>query len=126
PGRTVTLSKGMVGNNAWDANPLDAGKIQPGYSTDDMNVYIPDAKLPGISGVIPLPGVVGGASYTYVLGNGDYQLDSLSLASGQSVLITGKARLYVKGNTTITSDGFIKITSGATIEYYSGGNINMA
>jgi len=82
--------------------------------------------MPPMSGVIPASGTVNGTNYTYVLGNGDYQLDSLSLASGQSVLITGNARLFVKGDTTVTSDAFVRIAPGATIEYYSGGNINMA
>ncbi len=126
PGGTVILNKGTVGSSAWDANPANAGMIQPGYSTDDMNVYIPDAKLPVISGVIPASGTVGGINYTYVLGNGDYQLNSLSLAAGQSVIITGNARLYVKGDTSITSDAFIEVAAGASVEYYSGGNINMA
>jgi hypothetical protein len=129
PGRTITLGpNGGVGSIAWLSNPSTAGTIEPGRLRDDMNVTFRDAQLPQAFGPImaPVAGVVAGTNYTYVLGNGDYRLPVLNLGSGQRVLVTGHARLYVMGNINLTSDAHILIGSGASLKLYAGGSASIS
>ena len=127
PGGDVALSGGSVGSTLFNANPLNDGKIEGGHYADDVNVYIPDATLPtGFSGLPPQQNViVNGVSYSYVLGNGDYFLNSLNL-SGGGVLVQGKARVHVAGQTSLSSTAHILLAPGATVEYYAGGDINVS
>lgn len=138
PGGTLAIGgSGVLGSSVWDSNGSNKGKAQPGYTTDDLNVYIPDNKLPaGFSGVPPLAnqtlvGVlfngVGAASttYTYVLGDGDYTMDSISLSSHDVILVTGKARLYVKGSTSLGGQSVIKLADGASMEMYAAGSVSL-
>src|SRR4051812_4506639 len=83
PGGSVVVGNGAVGSEPW-VDGSNKGKIQPGYVTDDMNVYIPDAKMPDawspLIPAIPLGGVpVGTTTYKYVLPDGDYVVDSINL-----------------------------------------------
>lgn len=125
PGGTIDLGTGSIGDSLWNINPLNAGQIQPGHSTSDANIYIPDAVLPTDfgPGVMPTSGNVGGTNYTYVLSSGDYQVPYVTLGSGQTVYITGKVRILVDGDTKLSSSGQIVVAPGASIEYYSRGNM---
>ncbi len=138
PGGSITVgAAGVLGSSAWDNNPANKGKIQPGYTTDDLNVYIPDNKLPiPFSGVPPLANqtltgiTVGGVTlgvttYTYVISSGDYVMDSVNLSSKDTILVTGKARLYVKGTTSLAGQAAIQIANGASLEMYAGGNVSL-
>ena len=127
PGGDVALSAGSVGSILFNASPLNDGKIEGGHYADDVNVYIPDPTLPtGFSGVPPLVNqTVGGVTYNYVLDNGDYYLPSLNL-SGGGVLVRGKARLHVGGQTSLSSTAHILLAANASIEYYASGDINVS
>lgn len=121
PGGNVKLGQnGAVGSKAWHA----AGKkgIEPGWSKDDMNVYFPDVKRPW-TGVVfpPLPGIVGGTNYKYVLAAGTYQMDDLELSGDDIVLVTGPATLLVTDEIDITGNAAIKIASGASLNLYMEG-----
>jgi len=128
PGGTATLGSGSIGSTLWNSNPLNGGKIEPGYSANDANVYIPDAVLPSPFGpaVMPASGTVGGTNYTYVLSSGDYQVPMVSLGNGQTVYVSGKVRILVDGDTSVSGSGQIVIAPGASIEYYSRGNVNVS
>jgi Putative Ice-binding-like adhesive domain len=127
PGGTVTVGNGSVGSQPWVDDAADKGKIQPGYVTDDMNVYIPDAKMPdgfvyGMSPLLnPLGTIIGGVTYKYVLTDGDWQVDAINMSSSEKILISGKARLYVKGNINMSGQSLIQIASGASLEMYLAG-----
>jgi hypothetical protein len=129
PGGTVVVNNGTVGDTAWDNNGSNKGKIEPGYSTDDMNIYISDVRLPPTLAVALPPGqllnALGAVTALYVLGNGDYSLDSINMSSSDKILVTGKARLYVRGNTSMTGQSQIEIATGASLEFYSGGTANL-
>lgn len=137
PGGTVSVGNGIIGDSAFVNDSSNKGKIEAAHATDDLNVYIPDNKLPdGFSPVTPatthtvlgvtLPGVLfGGVTYAYVLGDGDWVLDSISLSSSDKILVSGKARLYVKGATSISGQAAIQVATGASIEFYSAGNISL-
>lgn len=116
PGGTVRLGpNGAVGGAAWQ-NGGNRG-IQPGYSTDDMNVEFPDVVLPaGSAGwVPPLPGIVDGIVYQYIFNiPGDYLVGTIS---GKILVSTNNVRLRVnsgwsfsgQNGMTITTNGGIKI-----------------
>ncbi|MEW6155978.1 MAG: hypothetical protein AB1813_01005 [Verrucomicrobiota bacterium] len=121
PGGTVKIGpNGSVGSKAWH----DAGNkgIEPGWSSDDMNVQFPDVQPPFSGGAFtPASGNVGGTNYTYVLGTGNYQLSSLSLSGQNKVLINGNAVLYVTGNVSMSGSSKITIAPGASLNLYVGG-----
>ena len=127
PGGDVSLSAGSVGSILFNASPINDGKIEGGHYADDVNVYIPDPTLPqGFSGTPPAGNqIINGTNYTYVLGNGDYYLSSLNLSSG-GVYVSGKARIHVNGQTSLSSTAHIMLAPGASLEYYASGDINVS
>jgi hypothetical protein len=125
PGGTNSVnSNGAVGDLAWHAagNP----GIQPGYSTDDMNVDFPDRLAPFTVGLPPMGDTVDGTNYLYVLSgmNAEYSMGSLSLSgngSGNSLLVRGDVTLYVAGNVSISGSAGIVIEEGARLRLYVAG-----
>jgi hypothetical protein len=65
-------------------------------------------------------------NYTYVLTAGDYQVPYVTLGSGQTVYVSGTVRILVDGDTSVTGNGQIVVAPGASIEYYSRGNVNIS
>jgi len=115
-------NNGNVGTTAWNNDPAHDGQVEGGHSTDDVNVYIPDAVLPtdfGTAGLTtPGPGIVNLTVYDYLLTNsGDYRL-TLPMPNSSKVLVTGKVRFYTTQPVTITS-GFVLIGTNSSIEWYS-------
>lgn len=121
PGGTVTTSGGgTVGDLTWSANNTG---IQPGYTADDANVAFTNAALPSsFSPITPSSGTVGGTNYNYVLGNGDYNLATLSISKG-GVIVTGNARLYTQGDIKMTGSSFIYLAPGGSLQLYAGGSV---
>ena len=121
PGGTVKIGpNGAVGSKAWHSGGNKG--IQPGWSSDDMNVQFPDVIAPFSGGAqIPASGTVNGTNYTYVLGNGNYQLSSLGLTGKEEVIVTGNAVLLVTGNVSMAGQAQILIASNASLNLYVGG-----
>ena len=119
PGGTVNIGKnGSVGSKAW----VDSGNkgIEPGWSTDDMNVDFPDVQVP-FSGGWNVPPTAGG----YVagaLGSGNYVMNTLNLNSSQKLLVTNDVVLYVKGTLSILGNASIEISPGSSLSLYVGGS----
>ena len=96
-----------------------------------MNVYIPDAKLPDDfkspqSPILAFGGtIVLGVTYLYVLGDGDWWVDSINMSSSSKILVNGKARLYVKNGINMTGQSQIVLATDATLELYVGGNCSI-
>lgn len=121
PGGTVRIGpNGSVGSKPWH-NANQKG-IEPGWISDDMNVSFPDVKPPFAGGAFtPVAGSVGGVSYNYLVGNGNYQLTSLSLSGNNKMLVTGHAVLYVTGDVSLTGLSRIEIAPGASLKLYVAG-----
>ena len=119
PGGTVKIgSNGSVGSKAW----VDGGNkgIEPGWSTDDMNVEFPDVEVPFSAGWSVLP-VAGG--YTVgALGSGNYEMHSLIMGGTSKMVITNDVVLYVKGGIHISGGACIEILPGASLQLYMGGS----
>jgi hypothetical protein len=128
PGGSVSVSSGGgVGDILWNTNPLNGGKIQPGYFANDVNVLIPDVTVPSpFASQMPTSGVYNGTNYDYIVSAGDYHVPSVSL-SGGAIAVTGKVRIWVDGSTSITgNNGLIYLAPGASIEWYSGGDFSVS
>ncbi|MCL4179883.1 MAG: hypothetical protein KJ072_19320 [Verrucomicrobia bacterium] len=113
PGGSVAIGpNGVVGSKAW----VEAGNrgIQPGYSTDDMNVHFNDVVAPTTS-MTPVGGRVDGVRYDYVLGTGNYNLSQLK---NKNVMVTGNAVLHVTDSLQFTGNTGIIINPGGRLELY--------
>ncbi|HEY6169664.1 MAG TPA: hypothetical protein VI454_16615 [Verrucomicrobiae bacterium] len=131
PGGSVLIgSSGAVGTIAW----IGAGNygIQSGRYKDDMNVSFSSVDAPYSTATAP-PGPVNlsgtnwgaGTNYTYVVGDGDWLLTSISLAGNQTILVNGKARLYVTGDFSMSGQSTLVIAPGASLKTYFGGNATL-
>ena len=113
PGGTVSLGpNGAVGNAAWQASRTG---IQPGYSTDDMNVEFPDAVVPAgsLGWLPPLPGS-GGYQYNFNI-PGNYKVDNIN---GDILVSAPNVRLLVTGGWTFTGQKGMTITNNGSIKIY--------
>lgn len=120
PGGSISIGpNGQVGSKQWFADNKKG--VEPGWSTDDMNVDFPDVKNVPTGGVPPGSSTVGGTNYAYVLGGATYQMNSLSLSGNNAMLITGNAVLYVVGDVDISGNGGVIIAPGASLTLYVGG-----
>jgi len=127
PSGTVSLGpNGCAGSKLFVSNPVNGGKIEPGYRREDMNLAFAPAKLPVPFGPAMTPGAgnVGGTNYNYVLGDGDYQIQSINLGSGEKILVNGKARIHVVGSTSVFGSGTVIISRGTSLEWYAGDTVN--
>ncbi len=122
PGGTVLVgANGVVGDLAYAGNKADLGTIEAGHTRNDLNATISDVGVPFTGGYMtPSSGNLGGTNYTYLLGQGDYQSSALNVGNG-TMLVTGKARLYVKGTFTVGSTAEIVLAPGASLEVFVDG-----
>jgi hypothetical protein len=125
PGGSVAVgANGAVGSRAWQ-NAGNRG-LQPGWVTSDMNVSFPDVTAPFTSGSTPTSGTVDGTNYTYVFGNGNYLMSSLSLSGQSKVCVNGNAVVYVTGDVSLAGKSIIYICTNATLNLYVGGAASLA
>src|SRR5262245_24283288 len=79
PGGSVSVGpNGAVGSKAW--NTAGNHGVEPGWVKDDMNVAFPDITVPFTSGFTPMSGSLGGTTYTYLLGTGNYIMSNLNMS----------------------------------------------
>jgi hypothetical protein len=127
PGGDIGLKNGSVGSKAWHAGGNTG--IQPGWSSDDMNVQFPDVKHPYAgTGVIPLsvPStggyVVDGVTYDYMLVSGSYQMTSGLNLKNKKMIVTGNATLLVEGGSfEMSGNGALVIGTNASLNLYMNG-----
>jgi hypothetical protein len=116
PNGTVQIGPmGGVGSKTWHLGGNNG--LEPGWWLNDMNINFPSVQAPFDSAPPPAPGLVDGVNYNYVLGNGNYQVPTLS----GKVLVTGEAVLYVPGDVTFKSGDVLQIAPGATLHLYVAG-----
>jgi hypothetical protein len=90
---------GMVGDVAWQSNDGNKGKIQPGWSTDDMNMEFPSVRIPPVSWLPPTgqkwnDPVTGEEYATYLKGSNDPDRPTDIRWEGGDV----KGKVYVEGH----------------------------
>ena len=118
-GTAAVGSKGKVGSKAWVARSDTAGKIEPGHFSTPYVADFPPNVVPFLGGLAPLQDVIiSGTKYKYVFGNGDYQMGKLTLNSSDQAIVTGKARLLVTSQFSLTASSSLEIAPGGSIEIY--------
>jgi len=132
PGATVIVSSnGKVGSTAFNLNPANGGRIEPGHFRDDFRAVLPNPTLPTNFGPVSFVGAgtyppIGGTNYKYaILTDGDYRMSSISIGSGEKMIINAKARLLVMGSTTVHSTGYVLLAPDASIEWYALGRVDI-
>lgn len=143
PGGSISIGpNGAVGDADWQGSHTG---IQPGWSSDDMNVSFADVEEPFTGGYsTPSKQLINGEWIDYVIDHdGDWQLstlnkpllvktniqavllvtDSINLSGNDYILIQKGAslKLYMKGPTaSIKGNGVINLGGNATNFYYFG------
>ena len=119
----VNIGSGAVGDLAWNAN--NSG-IQQGHQSDDANLEFDDVQppFPYGSGLTPVSGIgLDGLPATFVLDSENYQLGSVNLSGGKTMVVTGtNTTLYVNGNFSTSGGGGVIIAPGASLKLYIAGS----
>jgi hypothetical protein len=89
---------GMIGDIAFQDDSANRGKIQSGWSTDDMNIEFPSVVVPAVSWMPP-------ASVKYTNNTGDVY------------------DLYLRGNSSPTNPTYIKLSGDFTANTYVEGHV---
>ena len=109
PGGTAS-----VGNNGYVGPlPQSGSGIQPGYSSDDMNVNFSDPVLPTPPGGLWFP-VVGNV----ITNSGYYSVLSIS---GNLTINASNVVLYVIGNISLSGNNVVNVGTNASATIYVGG-----
>jgi hypothetical protein len=111
---------GSVGDLTW----VSGGNygIQPGWLRQDLHGLYPTPRPPSGPALTPSGGIVAGEAYTYVLNDGFWKLDSLSLNSTNKMLIVGDTTLWVPGDISLWGQALIRFHSAdARLKLYVGG-----
>jgi len=120
PGGAIDIGpSGAVGTYDWVSGG-STGIESMDFVSSDMNMELNDVLPP----VLEMPSIPPGGSvtsptggttnYTYVLGDGDYQLSSFS----GTVRVTGQAVLYVTDSVSFRGQDFIYIDENASLKLY--------
>ena len=100
---------GKVGDATWQAGTT-AG-IQPGMSSDDMNIEFPDVVLPtGSDGWLPL--------VSNPLPSGDYRVPSGTVNSSIIIAEGAQVRLRIDGGLNLTGTDGLTISSNSNLKLY--------
>jgi hypothetical protein len=127
PGGSVSVAGGSIGDAAWVAAQTG---VQTGHFESDANVQFDDVPAPFTlaSGLTPIPGLVGGTNYGFVV-NGtlqqNFNLPSATIDSDHPMIITGNATLYISGDLVVRDGGFIYLDLGASVKLYVGGSVDI-
>lgn len=127
PNGSYTIGpNGTVGDLAWPSG----GGMQPGHYKNDFNLDFPDVLPPYAIALPPASGQVGGTNYAWVLDNGNYLYGDSAGAkfkTGDKILVTGRARVYVTGDFNMAGGSSIVIAPGASLQLYvAGANTTIA
>jgi Tfp pilus assembly protein PilX len=127
PGGSVTINNGSVGDIAWNSDPANSGKIEPGYSSTDVNLSLEDVAIPFTNGFSALASGTNsykGTNYNYRLNSGNYQVGTFQMNASETMVVASNATLYVTGDFTINGQASIYVAPGGNLKLYLGGNDN--
>jgi hypothetical protein len=127
PGGSVSVAGGTIGDAAWVTSQSGA---QAGHVENDANVQFDDVLPPFTlaSGLTPLPGLVGGTNYGYVVDGllqQNFNLPSATIDSANPMIVTGNATLYIAGDLVVSGGGFIYLDLGASLKLYVSGSADI-
>jgi hypothetical protein len=111
--------QGSVGDLGWVLGGHTG--LQPGHYKNDFNMDFPEVLPPYQTAISPAGGTFNGTNYTWVLGNNDYLSDRADFKTGDSILVTGRATVYVTGDFNMQGKSSLIIAPGASLQLYVGG-----
>jgi hypothetical protein len=125
-------NNGTVGDQAFQSDPANAGKVQSGFYASDLNQSISDAVPPAgwslFTTLTSNPQTINGVAYDYVLSSGNYQLASGQTLQGK-ILVQGDATLYVPldGRIQFGNGEFISLdpSLNATFKIYNASTMDV-
>ncbi len=121
PAGSATLgANGAVGDVVWQTSGQHG--IQPGWSSDDMNLQFSAVTPPVGAFFTPKGGTVDGTKYDYILDFSGYWLIS-GLANNQSLIVCSnvQAVLLVAGDIKLTGNSCLAIQTGGALKLYMQG-----
>jgi hypothetical protein len=88
---------------------------------------IPDVTLPSpwFPQPPPLPGIIGGISYSYVLTPGDHTFTTAVNFSSGGVYVQGKVRIWFKSDFKMSGTAKVVLAPGATVDIYIAGEMDL-
>jgi hypothetical protein len=123
PRGTISIgSNGSVGDKKWVLEDRKTG-IQPGYSSDDMNVEFPDVVLPPGTPTIVYSGSYsqGNTNYNYVLkGSATEQTFFKTSSLNGKVYVSGNVQLWITDSFNMSGGDLIYLAPGANLKLYVG------
>jgi hypothetical protein len=120
-------SVGMIGDQAWQNDPANKGKIQPGWATTNALIYFPNAVVPNTTWIAT-------TRLPFTDTNGmmwDYYLNGTGTTNNYYIIPGGdfKGRIYVEGNVRVlvqypskialSGADRIQLAPNATLELYA-------
>ena len=125
----VLQTQGVVGDIPYDSNAAHLGSIESGHYRNTLTTTIAEVALPYTSGIGFAAGnyIYQGTNFNYGLGTGNYITNgNFSLNSGQTMVVTGHAVLYVNGGFNVNGGSAIYIAPGASLTVYVALNCTVA
>jgi hypothetical protein len=124
PEGVVTVGSGAVGDLAFISSGSE--KIQDGHKQNDSNLQFDDVEPPFLygTGSTPVPNLL--STNTWILGSGNYQMGTVTINGGRTMLVTGNATLYVNGNFSASGSGRLYIAPGASLKLYIAGTTSFS
>ena len=122
PTSTVTIgTSGSIGPTFASPATDVAGAMTNGWLRSDCSIDVSDVILPiGAS----LWSTLGSINNTGTINGGDWRATGIFLNGAVDKLtIQGNVRLYVVGNVSLSGNGMILISPGASLELYVAGNV---
>jgi len=131
PGGNVKIQNGTVGSLAWHTSGTKG--IEPGWTSDDMNVYFPDVDHPGggytaavglpatwVAGPYPINGTP--TFFDFNVPAGYYYLKSGLTLNNKAMVIQGPTKLLIDGDISISGNsGGITIAPGGSLQIFMNG-----
>jgi hypothetical protein len=118
-GSVMVGPDGIVGDHGFVANPINGGKIQAGWFTDDAADLFSDVVVPSYE-YLPLPPATNDAATglnAHVLASGTYRTPTLT----GTIVITGSVRILVDDVLYLTGQDMIYLNTNATLAIYMDG-----
>lgn len=134
-GGGITLKQGIIGGTSFVNNSLNKGQIEDGHASYDFTASFPDVTTPTAPGnyivntyssstqkTLPISGDSPASDGYYYYNYSDITLNGNDVFE----ITSGKVRITMTGDISITGNGALKIDTGAKLELYSPNTVTIA
>lgn len=134
-GGGITLKQGIIGGTSFVNNSANKGQIEDGHASYDFTASFPDVSAPTAPGNYIVNTFTSSTLNTLPRGTDSpasdgyyyYNYSDITLNGSDVFEITsGKVRIIMTGNISITGNGALKIDTGAKLELYTSNDVKIA